>query len=292
MNCIVSIKIDRLILKKSKESDQAKSSLTITKTEIPWSDNNGKPKHHDDKLEIQKQLLNVTASSLGFPSRDHAPSSSFSTKANGASTQMTFSSHSMVLVSPSVQASSISISGLPKTISPSLAPTIPAKRTSPPPPPKVPSTKATINTVTKKPPSHEKQDGNDFPSRHPRGTDHNVTITAGSLKQPEASSVSPSKHVVTNVDMLQLNGLTTMGDGFTSTEDIQHHTLSGKRYFLCQLQLVQSGLIKLVRLTLKRAVRVRALAGDIELCSSAASTLLSRCLSPPRCLTGHLTDEF
>ena len=233
MTCIVSIKIDRLILKKSKESDQAKSSLTITKTEIPWSDYNGKPKHHDDKLEIQKQHLNVTASSLGFPSRDHAPSSSFSTKANGASTQMTFSSHSMVLVSPSVQASSISITGLPKSINPSLAPTMPAKMRSPPPPPKVPSTKAAINTVTEEPRS-QKIPG----SRLTRRADRNITITAGSLKQPGASSVSPSKHVVTNVDMLQVNGLRTMGNGFTSTEDIQPHTLSGKIYFLCQLQLV------------------------------------------------------
>ena len=258
-----------MILKKSKESDQAKSSLTIIETEIPWSDNEEKSRHHGDKSKIKKQHLNVTASSLGFPSRDHAPSRSFSTKANGASTQMTFSSHSMVLVSPSVQASSISITGLPKSISPSLAPTMPAKRRSPPHPPKVPRIKATINTVTKEPASHGFQDVGDVPSRRTRGTDHNITITVGSLEQRGPSSVSPSKHVVTDVDMLELNAPGSMVDRFTSTEDIQPHTLSGKRYFLCQLQLVYGDLIKVsecVRLRSERS-RFEPWPGDIELCS-------------------------
>ena len=276
MTCIVSIKIDRLILKKSKESDQAKSSRTIIDKEIPWSDYEGRQKHHDDKSKIKKQHLNVTASSLGFPSRDHVPSSSFSTKANGASTQMTFSTHSMVLVSPSVQASSISITGLPKSISPSLAPTMPAKRRSPPPPPKVPRTKATINTVTREPCSHEMQHEDDIPSRHTRGTDQNIEITAGSSEQRGASSESPSKHV-TDVNMFKLNARGPMVDGFTSTEDIQPHTLSGKRYFLCQLQLVYDGLIKVSALDSERVARNRALAGDQSyVLPSAARLLLSQ----------------
>ncbi|XP_020620824.1 uncharacterized protein LOC110058513 isoform X2 [Orbicella faveolata] len=213
---------DHLILKKSKESDKAKSSLTIIEKEIPWSDD----KRHDEKFTIEKQHVNVTASSLGFPSRDQAPSSSFSTKANGASTQMTSSSHSMVLVSPSVEASSISITGLPKSISPSLAPTMPAKRRSPPPPPKVPRTKATFPTVTKEPSSHEMQGDEGVPSRHTGSTEQNITITADSLKQRGASSVSPSKHGLTPEDMIELSARGSV-DGYTSTEDIQHHTLSG-----------------------------------------------------------------
>ena len=277
MTCIVSIKIDRLILKKSKESDQAKSSRTIIDKEIPWSDYEGRQKHHDDKSKIKKQHLNVTASSLGFPSRDHAPSSSFSTKANGASTQMIFSTHSMVLVSPSVQASSISITGLPKSISPSLAPTMPAKRRSPPPPPKVPRTKATINTVTREPCSYEMQHEDDIPSIHTRGTDQNIKITAGSSEQRGASSESPSKHV-TDVNMFELNARGSMVDGFTSTEDIQPHTLSGKRYFLCQLQLVYDGLIKVSALDSERVARNRALAGDRSyvLPSAARLSVLSQ----------------
>ena len=141
LTCVVSIKIDHFILNKKKESGKAKSSLTIIEKEIPWSDDKRKPKYHDDKFTVEKQHLNVTASSLGSPSRDHTPSSSFSTEANGASVHMTFPSHSVVLVSPSVEASSISISGFPKSISPSLSPTMPSKWRSSPPPPSVPGTK-------------------------------------------------------------------------------------------------------------------------------------------------------
>ena len=282
MTCIISINIDRLILKKSKESDQDKSSRTIIETEIPWSDNEGKPRHHDDKSKIKKQHLKVTASSLGLPSRDHAPSSSFSTMASGASTQMAFSSHSMVLVSPSVQASSISIAGLPKSISPSLAPTMPAKRRFPPPPPKVPPTKATINTVTREPRSHEMQHEDDVPSRHTRGTDHNITITAASWKQRGTSSESPSKHV-TDVNMFELNAPGPMVDRFTSTEDIQPHTLSGKRYFLCQLQLVYGGLLSAFDSEASGPVSSPA-RGILSYVLTRQDTLLSQCLSPTRCL--------
>lgn len=224
-------KLDHLIIKESKENDKPKSSLTIIKEENPWSDDKKKPKHHDDTFTVDKEHLNVTASSLGFPSRNQAPSSSFSTKANGASAQMTISSHSMVLVSPSVEASSISTSGLPNSVSPSYTPTMPAKWESPPPPPKVPRTKATaktkFDTITKKQSSHEMQgdDGN-VPRRHTRSTDQNITITAASLKQRAASSVSPSEHVVT-VDMFNLNAR-GMVEGYTSTEFIPHNTLSGK----------------------------------------------------------------
>ena len=42
----------------------------------------------------------------------------------------------------------------------------------------------------------------------------------------------------------------------------------------------------LVRSTPERAVRVQAQARDIVLCSWA-DTLLSQCLSPPRCINGH-----
>ena len=237
LTCVVSIKIDHLILKKTEESDKAKSSLTIIEKEIPWSGDKRNLKHHDDKFTSEKQHLNVSSSSLGFPSRDQAPSSSSSTKANRASTQMTFSSHSVVLVSSSVEASSISISGLPKSISPSLAPTKPAKRRSPPPPPNVPRTKPTAKTnfdaITKEPSSHEMQgDQGDIPSRHTRRIDQNINITAGSSKRRAASSVSPSKYVVT-VDMFDLNARGVV-EGNTSTEFIPHHTLSGKKmiYFL------------------------------------------------------------
>ena len=224
--------LDHLILKKRKESDKFKSSLTIIEKEIPWSNDKRKPKHYDDKVTIEKQHLNVSPSSLGFPSLDQAPSSSSSTKANSASTQMTFSAHSVVLVSPSVEASSISISGLPKSISPSLAPTKPAKRRSPPPPPNVPRTKPTAKArfpaITKELSSHEMQgDEGDISSRHTRKTDQDINITASSLKQRVASSVSPSKYVVT-ADMFDLNARGMVG-GHTSTEFIPHHTLSGKK---------------------------------------------------------------
>ena len=227
LTCVVSIKIDHFILNKKKESGKAKSSLTIIEKEIPWSDDKRKPKYHDDKFTVEKQHLNVTASSLGFPSRDQAPSSSFSTKANRASTQVTFSSHSVVLVSPSAEASSISISGLPKAIRPSLAPTMPGKRRSPPPPPNVPRTKPTFDAITKEPSIQEMQgDEGDIPSRHTRSTDENINITVDPSKQRAASSVSPSKYVVT-VDMFDLNARGIVG-GHTSTEFIAHHTLSGK----------------------------------------------------------------
>lgn len=206
----VSIQIDRLILKKNKENDKPKSSLTIKEKGIPWSDDMSKrnPKHHDDRFTVQKQHLNVTASSLGFPSRGQAPSSSISTMSNSASSQVAFSSHSMVLVSPSVEASSISSSGLPRSISPSVAPTMPAKRRSPPPSPKVPRTKATVTG-----------------RRHPRRTDPNITITTDSLKQRATSSVSPSEHVAPSEIELEALG---MVDGYTSPEFITHHTSSGK----------------------------------------------------------------
>ena len=212
-------------LKKRKQSDKAKDSLTIIEKGIP--DDKRKRKHHDGKSTIQTQQPNVTASSLGSPSRDHTPSSSFSTEANGASVHMTFPSHSVVLVSPSAEASSISISGLPKSVSPSLAPTMPGKRRSPPPPPNVPRTKPTFDAITKEPSIHEMQgDEGDIPSRHTRSTDENINITVDPSKQRAASSVSPSKYVVT-VDMFDLNARGIVG-GHTSTEFIAHHTLSGK----------------------------------------------------------------
>ena len=127
---------------------------------IPWSHDKRKPKHHDDKFTIEKHL-HVTASSLGFPSRNQTPSSSFSTKANGASAHTTFLPHSMVLASPCVVSSSISISGLPKSISLSLAPTMSYKWTSFSAPPKVTHPKPTEKTkfcaITRVPSSHEMQ---------------------------------------------------------------------------------------------------------------------------------------
>ena len=42
----------------------------------------------------------------------------------------------------------------------------------------------------------------------------------------------------------------------------------------------------LVGLSSDRAVRVRALAGDIVLCTVGQDTLLSQCLSLPRCTNG------
>ena len=61
-----------------------------------------------------------------------------------------------------------------------------------------------------------------------RRTDQNINITAGSSKQRAASSVSPSKYVVT-VDMFDLNARGVV-EGHTSTEFIPHHTLSGKKF--------------------------------------------------------------
>lgn len=226
----VSIQIDRLILKKNKENDKPKSSLTIIEKGIPWSDDMNKrnPKHHNDRFTVEKQHLNVTASSLGFPSRGQAPSSSISTMSNSASSHVAFSSHSMVLVSPSVEASSISSTGLPRSISPSVAPTMPAKRRSPPPSPKVMRTKATTETKfdsTTKEPNTQGDKGN-TPRRRTRKTDQNITITTDSLKQRATSSVSPSEHVATS-DIVELKAL-GMIDGYTSTEFIPHHTSSGK----------------------------------------------------------------
>ena len=144
-----------------KQSGKTKSSLTIIEKEIPWSVDKRKLKHQDEKFTVEKQL-NVTASSSGFPSRDQAPSSSFSTKQNGTSTQMAFSSHS-VPVSPSgIAFSSVSTCGLPKSISPTNAPTMPAKQRSSPHPPNVPRTKQTIESkflITKESLSHEIQEG-------------------------------------------------------------------------------------------------------------------------------------
>ena len=227
----VSIQIDRLVLKKNKENDKSKSSLTIIEKGIPWSDdmNKRKPKHHNDQFTAEKQHLNVTASSLGFPSRGQAPSSSVSTMSNSASSRshVAFSSHSTVLVSPSVEASSISNTGLPRSISPSVAPTMPAKPRSPPPSPKVPRTKATTETKfdsTTKEPNTQGDKGN-APGRHTRKTDQNITITTDSLKQRATSSVSPSAHVSTSDIVEKALG---MIDGYTSTEFIQHHTSSGK----------------------------------------------------------------
>ena len=69
-------------------------------------------------------------------------------------------------------------------------------------------------------------DEGDIPSKHTRSTDQFINITAGSSKQRAASSVSPSKHVVT-VDMFDLNARGVV-EGHTSTEFNTHHTLSGK----------------------------------------------------------------
>ena len=71
-------------------------------------------------------------------------------------------------------------------------------------------------------------DQGDIPGRHMRRTDQNINITAGSSKQRAASSVSPSKYVVT-VDMFDLNARGVV-EGHTSTEFIPHHTLSGKKF--------------------------------------------------------------
>ena len=48
--------------------------------------------------------------------------------------------------------------------------------------------------------------------------------------------------------------------------------------------------LRLVHSTLDRAVWVRALAGDIVLCSFKQDTLVSQWLFPPRCANG--TAEF
>lgn len=203
--------------------------MTIIEVEQPWPDGERKSKHQH-KLTVDENPLKATVSSPGFPSVKPTPSSSISTKANGASPQMTLSSHQMIFVpsSLSVEILSKSIIGVQTSINPSLTPTMPAEVESPPKEqrPK-PTTKPEFDTNTEEPSSYGMQgdDGNIPRQTTRRSIDQNRTRMTISLKPRGASSVSPPEHV----DMFNMNARGMVEKHSTG---FSPHTLSGEEILL------------------------------------------------------------
>ena len=84
---------------------------------------------------------------------------------------------------------------------------------------------------------------------------------------PEQNLIQPKEFKITNSDHINT--------------PLQ---VTSTRQYLTACILVASWL---ARSTPDRAVQVQALAGDIVLCSWALDTLLTQCLSPPRCVNGY-----